>query len=847
MIEMSGANNPSFYLGRLFDVAKGEVSDKPLLYDPADLTTHAVITGMTGSGKTGLCIALLEEAALQGIPAIIVDPKGDLTNLVLHFPELRPEDFEPWLDPETARRAGKTVSELAAETAQLWRDGLTKWGLGREQLEALQASVDFTIFTPGSSAGVPVNILTSFAAPDIPWQENREILREKISSTVTALLGLVGLNDIDPLRSREHILISNLVETAWSQGHSLDLTELIMQTQNPPFDRLGAFPLDNFFPAKDRAELAMLLNNFLASPSFQTWLEGQSLDIPALLYLPDGKPRHSIFYLAHLNDNERMFFVTLLFAAVEAWMRNQRGTSGLRAIIYFDEILGYLPPVANPPSRPVMLRMLKQARAFGVGLLLATQNPVDLDYKALSNAGTWAIGRLQTQQDKDRLLDGLQNVAGTLDRGQVDKMLSGLGKRVFLLHNVHAKGPVLFQTRWALNFLAGPLTRAQIPVLNQLAKGKPSVAMTAQPASAVSVVDQTVSPTATMVTQPVREIRAEKTMPTGFLNTRPALPTGINEYFIPNDLGVGQAVEAARLRFTGGLHSQGIVYLPALLGQAEVRYLARRYNLEYSRRFTALVNQQPGGLLHWEQYAWLHYEAVSLDRQPLPQAQFAPLPGWLSDVRRLKDLEKDFLDWVFRNGTIYLRVNDALKVYAGPDVSVAEFREQCSQAARQGLAEEQKKLDDLYRRKLETLDSKIDRQRLEVKEQEEELSQRRLEELGTGGELLLSLLGGRRRSISSSLSKRRMTAQAKADLEQERKELQALEKQYAALEEEYKKALAKLQEHWAKLAAEESEVPLPPQRSNIFTELFGVAWCPYYLVTVEGQSQTLPAFRQAQK
>ncbi len=846
---MSGSDNSNFYLGRLFDATKGEVLDKPLLYDPADLTTHAVITGMTGSGKTGLCISLLEEAALQGIPAIIIDPKGDLTNLVLHFPELRPEDFEPWLDPETARRAGKTVSDLAAETAQLWRDGLAKWGLGREQLEALQTEVDFTIYTPGSSAGVPVNILTSFAAPDMSWEENREILREKISSTVTALLGLVGLTNIDPLRSREHILISNLIETAWSQGHSLDLTELIMQTQTPPFERLGAFPLDNFFPAKDRAELAMLLNNFLASPSFQTWLEGQSLDVPALLYLPDGKPRHSIFYLAHLNDNERMFFVTLLFAAIEAWMRNQRGTSGLRAIIYFDEILGYLPPVANPPSRPVMLRMLKQARAFGVGLLLATQNPVDLDYKALSNAGTWAIGRLQTQQDKDRLLDGLQNVAGTLDRGQADKMLSGLGKRVFLLHNVHAKGPVLFQTRWALNFLAGPLTRAQIPALNQLAKGKgkPSVVVAAQPAPAVSTAVATVAPAATVVSQSVQEAKAEKAKPTGFLNTRPALPAGINEYFIPNDLGVGQAVETAKLKLTGELRSQGIVYLPALLGQAEVRYLARKYNLEYSHRFTTLVNQQPSGLLHWEQYAWLSYDVRSLDRQPLPQAQFAPLPGWLSDVRRLKDLEKDFLDWVFRNGTIYLRANESLKVYAGPDVSAAEFREQCSKAARQGLAAEQKKLDDLYRRKLETLDNKVERQRLEVKEQEDELSQRRMEELGTGGELLLSLFGGRRRSISSSLSKRRMTAQAKADLEQERKELQVLEKQYADLEEEYKKALAELQERWAKLVADESEVPLPPQRSNIFTELFGVAWCPYYLVTVEGQTQTLPAFRQAPK
>ncbi|MCX8025100.1 MAG: DUF87 domain-containing protein, partial [Thermanaerothrix sp.] len=350
---MNNSKPAGFYLGRIFDPAKNEVSETPLIYDPADLTTHAVITGMTGSGKTGLCISLLEEAALQGIPAIIIDPKGDLTNLVLHFPELRPEDFEPWLDPESARRSGKSLSELAAETAQMWREGLAKWGLGPEQLTALQEAVDYTIYTPGSSAGVPVNILTSFAAPDVPWEENREILREKISSTVTALLGLVGLDNIDPLRSREHILISNIIETAWSQRRSFDLTELILQTQNPPFERLGAFPLDNFFPPKERADLAMLLNNFLASPSFQIWLEGDPLDVAAFLYTPEGKPRHSIFYLAHLNDNERMFFVTLLFTSIEAWMRNQRGTSGLRAIVYFDEILGYLPPVANPPSSPV--------------------------------------------------------------------------------------------------------------------------------------------------------------------------------------------------------------------------------------------------------------------------------------------------------------------------------------------------------------------------------------------------------------------------------------------------------------------------------------------------------------
>ena len=405
---MTSTRDGQFFLGKVFDMQAGKLTDELLQYDPADLTTHAVVTGMTGSGKTGMCIGLLEEAAIEGIPAIIIDPKGDLTNLLLHFPNLLPADFEPWIDPEIARREGKTTAQTAVETAENWKKGLESWDLGPTELNLLKDSVDFGVYTPGSSAGVPVNILSSFAAPGIPWEENREILREKISTIVTALLGLIGLNNIDPLRSREHILLSNILENAWSKEASLDLNELILQTQNPPFERLGAFPVNNFFPAKDRFDLAMLLNNFLASPSFEIWREGVPLDIAKLLYSPDGKPRHSIFYLAHLNDTERMFFVTLLFAAIESWMRTQRGTAALRALVYFDEILGYLPPVANPPSRPIMLRMLKQARAFGVGLLLATQNPVDVDYKGLSNAGTWFVGRLQTDQDKQRLLDGLE-------------------------------------------------------------------------------------------------------------------------------------------------------------------------------------------------------------------------------------------------------------------------------------------------------------------------------------------------------------------------------------------------------------------------------------------------------
>ncbi|MDY6867773.1 MAG: DUF87 domain-containing protein, partial [Chloroflexota bacterium] len=413
---MAGKSD-KFYLGNAYDLEQSSMGEEPIHYDPDDLTTHAVITGMTGSGKTGLGVIMLEEAALQGIPAIVVDPKGDLTNLLLHFPDLLPEDFQPWIDKDAARREGVTVDAAAEKAASLWKNGLASYGIEKPHIEALDEKVDYAVYTPGSDAGLPVSILASLSAPDIPWEGNKEILREKISSTVTAILGLVELKDIDPVRAKEHILLSNIFEDAWQRGKDLDMATLITHVQSPPFDKLGVFSLDQFYPKDERFELAMMLNNFLAAPAFQTWLEGQPLDIAKILYTPSGKPRHSVFYLAHLNDEERMFFVTLLYSAIESWMRTQKGSGSLRALVYFDEVVGFLPPVANPPSKNIILRMLKQARAFGVGLMVATQNPVDLDYKALSNAGTWLIGKLQTDQDKARLLDGLEGAAPGVNRG----------------------------------------------------------------------------------------------------------------------------------------------------------------------------------------------------------------------------------------------------------------------------------------------------------------------------------------------------------------------------------------------------------------------------------------------
>jgi hypothetical protein len=468
-----------FYLGRLAG------SETPLLYDSRDLVTHAVCVGMTGSGKTGLCISLIEEAALDGIPALVIDPKGDLANLLLTFPELSPADFAPWVDPDDAARKGVSVEEHARAQAALWRDGLARWGQDGERIRRLRAAADFAVYTPGSEAGIPVSVLGSFAAPRAEADREGEAFRERVQGTATALLGLLGIEG-DPVQSREHVLLANLIAHAWRDGRDVDLAGLVAAIQSPPFGRVGVLELEAFYPAKDRFGLALRTNNLLASPGFETWLRGDPLDVHSLLYGPDGRPRVAIFSIAHLGDAERMFFVSLLLEQVLAWMSGQPGTTSLRALVYMDEIFGFFPPVANPPSKQPLLTLMKQARAFGVGVVLATQNPVDLDYKGLANAGTWFVGRLQTERDKARLLDGLEGAAAAagdrLDRAELDRLLSGLESRRFLLHNVHEEAPVVFESRWAMSYLRGPLTRAQIKTL--MDPGKAGAQRGAEPAPA---------------------------------------------------------------------------------------------------------------------------------------------------------------------------------------------------------------------------------------------------------------------------------------------------------------------------------------------------------------------------
>lgn len=808
-----------FYVGRHYDIKKRKTGDKPLLYDPDDLVTHGVVFGMTGSGKTGLCIDLLEEAALSGIPAIMIDPKGDITNALLHFPHLRAEDFEPWVNPDEARRAGKSTKEFAAETSKRWRSRLAEWDITPKRIQELAQSVEFAVYTPGSDAGLPINILASLAAPEMEWDENKEIVRERISSTATAILGLVGYDDIDPVTSREHILLANIFEQAWSRGKNFTLETLIGQVQTPPMEKVGVLEIEKFFPPKERAGLALRLNNILAAPSFQAWLDGQPLEVEQLFFTRSGKPRHCVFTLSHLSDAERMFFVTLLYSAIETWMFGQPGTGSLRAIIYFDEIHGYLPPVAAPPSKAPMLRMLKQARAFGVAQLLATQNPVDVDYKALSNAGTWFIGKLQAERDKDRLLDGLEGAAqGSFKRGDYDRIISALEKRVFLLHNVHEKAAQIFETRWAMNYLAGPLTRQQIPRLNALAGNL------AKQKAAVS-------------TGNGKESSMEDT-----LSSKPNVPSGVQEVFWPTELSLEASADAYKRDVPARAKRIGYVYRPGLVAQAQLRFSQRKYNVDSEVKKAVLVSGNQSGAVRWEDFEREEIDERRLEARPPADATFGAMAGEFADGAKLKSLERDFSDWIFRNAEIQIWANDELKVYGGPELSKEEFIKLCQAEADKLRDDEIEKAKDKIEMKLSTLGRKLAKEKRELNEDQTHAAGRKLEEYGTHAENILSLFLGRRRTLTTSLTKRRLSVEADADVEQTKAEIKDLEAQIAGLSAEAQATVSEIDARWDQMAREITQIPLQPSRSDVYVSLFGIAWLPYHRVDVGGREVEFPAF-----
>lgn len=856
---MASVNYPNqFYIGRKHDPDNNKTTDEDYVYDPDDLTTHAVVVGMTGSGKTGLCLDIMEEAALNNLPAILIDPKGDITNLLLHFPELLPADFEPWINKDDARRDGKTVEQAASDTAGLWKDGLAGWGIESDRIQQLKDSVDRTIYTPGSTSGTPISILASLKAPAADWESNKEVMLEQIEGTVTALLSLIGSNDIDPVSDPEHILLSKIIADSWAAGKDVDMGELIMQTQNPPFEKLGFFSVDQFFPAKDRMALAMKLNSIVAAPSFQPWVTGEPLDIEAMLYTADGKPRHSIFYIAHLSETERMFIVTLLYSAVETWMRTQSGTTSLRALVYFDEIFGYLPPTANPPSKKPMLRMLKQARAFGVGMVVATQNPVDIDYKALSNAGTWFVGRLQTERDKDRLLDGLQGAAdGDFDRATADDMLSGLGKRVFLINNVHSRsGPELFQTRWAMNYLAGPITRNQLADLNALAGGEKSApgkkAKTSRKAGKKSSKKRSAATVADSATEVVaaKPAKPKKSPLDKYTLTRGAISDDLEEYFLPRRYSLSKALQ--RRSRTGEAEEAemiGLVYLPSLLMQADVLYTDRKGSFSENKRYASLLTDaSKKGAIRFEKYIIDPVDPDDLETEAESDGRFGDLDPVFQSSRKLSPITKKYIDFIYRSAELPLFENKKLKMTSFPNESIQEFRERCEDAADELEDAEVDKIQTRYEKQIDKLQDKLRREERDLSEDEARLSALKMETMVNYAQTIGNLAsnffgGGRRRSsrLSSSLSKRRQQSSAKAAVEESIEEIAELRRDLEELAREHEAELIEIDEKWAEVVADSVEISVSPMKKNIEMELFGVAWHPHWVARVNGRVKTVPA------
>jgi hypothetical protein len=776
----------AFYLGRF------QPGGETFLYRSKDLVTHAVCVGMTGSGKTGLCIGLLEEAAIDAIPAIVVDPKGDLSNLLLTFPNLSPEEFAPWVNADEARNKGLDPATFAAMEAEKWRKGLEQWDQGPERIRRLREACEFAVYTPGSDAGIPVSVLKSFDAPLPEELDDREALRDRISGTATSLLALAGI-EADPVQSREHVLLSAILDAAWREGRSLDLGALIQQVQQPPFARLGVLDLESFYPSKERFALAMALNNLLAAPGFEAWREGAPLDIGAMLWTPSGKPRVSIFSIAHLNDAERMFFVSLLLNQLLAWVRRQSGTSSLRALFYMDEIFGYFPPVANPPSKQPLLTLLKQARAFGLGVVLATQNPVDLDYKGLANAGTWFIGRLQTERDKARVLEGLEGASAAsglgFNRPEMERLLAGLGNRVFLMNNVHQDAPVLFQTRWTLSYLRGPMSRTELRRLKAQAAPEEAPGMM-RPMAAASV---------TVSARPAAQGAAP-----------PVLPPGVPQYFAPLSGGVLQ-------------------YEPRLLGVAQLQYADKKLGVDVVEKaaFACPIVEGPVPV-DWQQAEETELRAEELLQRPVEGAEFAPLPAAAAQPKNYAQWQKDFALWLYQNRALSLWRSPSTGLAAKPGESERDFRIRVQQAARELRDQQVAKLEAKYEPKLRALEERRRRAEMKVAQEKQQASAQSMQSMISIGASLLGMFAGRKTISAANVGRIGTAARAATRLQKERSDVAMAAETVESIQAQIEALSAQLQAEAAALPqyGEESfdTIQLKPQKTGIQVQLCALVW-----------------------
>jgi hypothetical protein len=795
----------AFYLGRGYDLTTKQLQDDLVMYDSKDLVTHGAVLGMTGSGKTGLCLALLEEAAMDGIPLIAIDPKGDLGNALLTFPNLSAAEFKPWVNADDARRQGISVDDFAQQQSGLWKKGLADWGQSPDRIRKLRETVDMAIYTPGSNAGLPVSILSSLDYPSSGLMEDAEALGDRIESNVSSMLGLMDI-EADPVQSSEHILLSNIIGYCWKKGQNVSLENLVRHIQQPPMHKIGVVDTGSFMPEAKRTAFAMKLNNLIASPGFASWLEGEPLDIQRMYYTAEGKPRITIFNIAHLSDSERMFFVSLLLNQLLGWMRSQQGTTSLRALFYMDEIYGYLPPSAMPPSKKPMMILLKQARAFGLGILVATQNPVDLDYKALANIGTWWIGRLQTERDKARLLDGLEGaISGSgarFDRRQVENAISGLGNRVFLMNNVHEDGPVVFHVRWLMSYLSGPLARDQVKRLMD----------------------------------PIRPTRknAEATEDAGFLppgassapaadrNTiKPRLPEGTAEFFLPCDVS-----------------ADTLCYVPAILRNAIVNFDDARRRIS-GRSSVTLVNpiDIANQRVLWDQFIEIPRD-VDLSKwnsQAVEGAEFTDLPGAAMKSSTYTSIRKDYADWVYANHTLEVSYSPVLNAYSNPGEKVDEFKARITQTARELRDQAIEELRVKTARTVKSLEDKVAKARVKVDTQKSQASSAKISAAVNIGTSILGAFFGRKSGLGAvgSLMKGSNVNSATRVMREDQEaaaaeaQLNALDEDMAELNRTLEDETGKIREQFDPTTLTLETCKLTPAKNKIQADAIGILWLPH--------------------
>ena len=778
-----------FYLGREIDPETLAPTGRPLLYRSRDLTTHGAIIGMTGSGKTGLGIALIEEAAIDRIPVIVIDPKGDMANLLLSFPGLSADDFLPWVDEQRAGRQGLSRRQLAEQTAAAWSKGLRDWGQDGDRIRRMHDSADFVLYTPGSTAGRPVSVLGSLDAPGADLLADTETLAGLVNSAVSSLLALVGIR-ADPLKSREHILLSSVLLHSWRQGEGLALEQLISAVIRPPFERIGVFPLDTFYPRQKRMELAMQLNNIVASPAFAAWSRGTPLRIDDFLYSPAGRPRISIFSIAHLDDSQRMFFVTMLLGRLISWMRRQEGASGLRCLLYMDEIAGYFPPNANPPAKKPMLMLLKQARAYGLGIVLSTQNPVDLDYRGLANIGTWFIGRLQTRQDQDRVLDGITGSSAALDRAGLRRLLAGMRGRNFLIHSAHRQEPILFETRWVLSYLKGPVSLAEMKPLLGSGQGQEDAATGPVPPPGQA--------------------------PAGELGTRPLLADGIRQCFVPPPLA-----------------AESLPHAPWLAGSATVRFFNQRRNIDQQHRILLrlpLEDNEPAG---WDRAEEYPLDPADLTDTPPAGATYQPLPSWLGQRRNLKAEEGAFKDFLYHSQRLELLRVERLKLESRPGESEAAFRQRIASALREKREAEAAKVEERFRRKQRQLEARIEKARDRLEKEEGDVKARGMDTALSFGVAIFGALFGRKAVSVSTASRTARGMRSAGRLMKEKGDVERAGAALARLEEDMEALSLELQEKLAAIADRFDpekftlqRFSITPRRSDIFDVRVCLLWEP---------------------